>query len=88
MSEDMVRQASFGLNMEQTSVPAKDTEKPQLEKQGGDLFQMAKDRENLNRWSGWCRCKFGKMANDGAMRCDLTGDLAAEECKKLVERVS
>ena len=47
----LVRQAKFREDLTITDIPAKDTEKPQLEKQGGDLFQWAKDEDNLKKLS-------------------------------------
>ena len=44
----LVRQAKFREDGVVTDVPAKDSEKPQLEKQS-DLFQFEKDRDNLKR---------------------------------------
>ena len=43
----MSRQSKFNLDMTLTDIPVKDTENPQLEKQGGDLLQWRKDRESL-----------------------------------------
>ena len=44
----LVRQAKFREDGIVTDVPARDSEKPQLEKQS-DLFQFEKDRSNLER---------------------------------------
>lgn len=48
---DGVRQAIFNERGDMSSVPARDSERPQLEKQGGDLFQWAKDEDNLKKLS-------------------------------------
>jgi len=44
----MVRQSMFKTDGSITDIPARDTEKPQLEKQP-DLFQWKKDIDNLER---------------------------------------
>jgi len=46
--QKLTRQAKFREDGTVTDVPARDSEKPQLEKQP-DLFQFGKDRENLER---------------------------------------
>jgi len=43
----LVRQATFDEKAETSSVPARDSERPQLEKQG-DLFQYERDTQNLS----------------------------------------
>ena len=44
----MVRQAVFRLDGSITDVPTRETERPQLERQG-DLLQYGVDQENLKR---------------------------------------
>ena len=50
MRKKLVRQAKFREDGTVTDVPARDSEKPQLEKQA-DLFQFQKDVENLKKLS-------------------------------------
>ncbi|MBA7642091.1 hypothetical protein ES703_49777 [subsurface metagenome] len=44
----LTRQAKFRGDGSQTSVPARDSERPQLERQG-DLFQNAEQADQLDR---------------------------------------
>lgn len=48
MKARIVRQASFRDDGSQTDIPVLNQEQPQLEKQA-DLFQYARDQENLRR---------------------------------------
>jgi hypothetical protein len=52
--KEFVRQVKFGTDCEITSVPVKDSERPQLEKQS-DLFQFEKDQRNLKALENDCR---------------------------------
>ena len=50
MKKPLVRQVVFMEDASLSDVPAPDSERPQLEKQE-DLFQYAKDQDNLKRIS-------------------------------------